>query len=181
MAGVKGRSGGARANTQKLRRVGSVRWQREQRRGKSAPVRPASRQAAAVDAPLDLPKGQRAVWDMLAPHAMAAGTLTGATVFAFIELCEAIVLKRDVARILESEGLTTYAIKTRMEQDGSGEQVGETKAHPLLSRYAVLLVRVEAGLTRFRLAPMGKPMEVPADEPADEFAAFESQPLRAVK
>jgi hypothetical protein len=119
------------------------------------------------------------MWDMLAPLALEQRTLTPATAFAMVELCEAIVLKQDIARILEADGLTTVAVKTRMEQDGSGEQVGEVKAHPLIAKWTALLVRVEAGLTRFRLAPMGKEMPVP-EQPADEWSEFD-QPLSVIQ
>jgi len=40
-------------------------------------------------------------------------------------------------------------------------------------------VRVEAGLTRFRLAPMGKEL-APVEEPKDDFGEFD-QPLQLVK
>ena len=186
MAGVKGRSGGPRPNCSKPRQEGSVRWQREQRRlrkvpaaGVGAKVRVPKVAPAAVVKPKGLPAGQAAVWDALAPQAIAQRTLTEATAFAFVELCEAIVMKRDMARILEADGVTTVALKTRMEQDGSGDQIGEVKAHPLIAKWTALLVRVEAGLTRFRLAPMGK--EMPAvEEPEDAFAEFDA-PLTLVR
>lgn len=178
MSSVKGRNGGARVGAGRPKEVGSVRWKREQRKAKGQPP-PAAPAPVAVPKPKGLPAGQSAVWDMLAPLALEQRTLTDATAFALVELCEAIVLKRDIARILEADGLTTTAVKTRMEQDGSGEQVGETKAHPLIAKWTALLVRVEAGLMRFRLAPMGKEIP-PVEKPADEWSEFD-QPLTLVK
>lgn len=115
---------------------------------------------------------------MLAPHALMAGTLTPATAWAFRDLCEAIVLKRDVLAVVEADGLTSVAIKTRMEQDGSGDQIGEPRAHPLLSRHTALMLRVETGLRMFKLAPTGR--ESAPEVVRDEWAEFDA-PLRAVK
>lgn len=185
MAGVKGRSGGPRANCGKARQPGSVRWQREQRRLRKPTASGITRPRApkpppvAVAKPKGLPEGQSQVWDALAPQAIAQRTLTPATAFAFVELCEAVVLKRDMARILETDGLMQNRLSTKMDESGGGEQVFESKAHPLIARWTALLVRVEAGLTRFRLAPMGKEL-APAEEPADEWAEFD-QPLTLVK
>jgi len=134
----------------------------------------------AVSKPKDLPAGQSSVWKALAPHALAARTLTPATAWHFRELCEAIVLKRDMARILDADGLMQNRLSTKMDETGGGEQVFESKAHPLIARWTALLVRVEAGLTRFRLAPMGKEL-APVEEPvADPFSAFD-EPLMLVK
>ena len=115
----------------------------------------------------------------MAPHALAQRTLTPATAWHFQELCEAIVLKRDMARILEADGLMQNRLSTKMDETGGGEQVFESKAHPLIARWTALLVRVEAGLTRFRLAPMGKEL-APVEEPKDDFGEFD-QPLQLVK
>ncbi|HUU83299.1 MAG TPA: hypothetical protein VM243_07330 [Phycisphaerae bacterium] len=129
--------------------------------------------------PRDLPAGQAAVWDALAPHAIAARTLTPATAWDFRDLCESIVLKRDMLAVVEAEGLTSTSLKTKMDESGGGEQVFEPKAHPLLSRHAALAGRVAAGLARFRLAPMGKGMPE-VEKPADEWSEFDA-PLRLVQ
>ncbi len=175
-------SGGARLGSGPSRKVGSVRWQREQRRLRHSPRAESVRKAspiASVPKPKDLPAGQSAVWDMLAPHALAQRTLTPATAFAFRELCEAVVLKRDVLAVVEQDGLMQNRLSTKMDQDGGGEQVFESKAHPLIAKWTALLVRVEAGLTRFRLAPMGK--EMPAvEEPKDEWSEFDA-PLSVIQ
>ena len=175
-------SGGARLGSGPARKVGSVRWQREQRRKGAPPAAKVSARkppAPVVAKPADLPPGQSAVWDMLAPHALAQRTLTPATAFAFRELCEAVVLKRDVLAVVEQDGLMQNRLSTKMDQDGGGEQVFESKAHPLIAKWTALLVRVEAGLTRFRLAPMGK--EMPAvEEPKDEWSEFDA-PLSVIQ
>jgi hypothetical protein len=119
------------------------------------------------------------VWDQLAPHALAQRTLTPATAWAFGQLVEAIVLKRDVLAVIEADGLMQNRLSTKMDESGGGEQVFESKAHPLIAKWTALLVRVEAGLTRFRLAPMGKELQ-PVDEPKDDFAEFD-QPLTLVR
>lgn len=175
MAGVKGRSGGARPNVEKSRKVGSVRWRREQRRQKGGPAAPKA-PVAPVPKPSDLPAGQSAVWDALSPHALAARTLTPGTAWAFRDLCEAIVLKRDMLAIIEADGLMQNRLSTKMDENGGGEQVFESKAHPLLAKWTALQVRVEAGLTRFRLAPMGKEL-APAEQPKDEWAEFDGPRL----
>jgi len=176
-------SGGVRLNAGRPRQAGSVRQQRHLRHtGKpAAPVVTVRRPPpVAVSKPKDLPAGQSSVWKALAPHALAARTLTPATAWHFRELCEAIVLKRDMARILEADGLMQNRLSTKMDETGGGEQVFESKAHPLIARWTALLVRVEAGLTRFRLAPMGKEL-APVEEPvADPFSAFD-EPLMLVK
>ena len=176
--------GGARPNSGPARTPGSVRYLREQRlRGKPAPAaKPKARRppVVAMAKPKGIPAGQSSVWEALAPHALAARTLTPATAWHFRELCEAIVLKRDMARILEADGLMQNRLSTKMDETGGGEQVFESKAHPLIARWTALLVRVEAGLTRFRLAPMGKEL-APVEEPvADPFSAFD-EPLMLVK
>lgn len=177
-------SGGLRVGAGRRSEQGSVRWLREQRRKRkgTAPrqrVVPPKSLLIAVLTPDDLPDGQASVWRALAPHAMAARTLVPATAWAFRDLVEAIVLKRDMLALIEQEGLTSTSLKTQMDVNGGGNQVLEPKAHPLLTRHAALMARVEAGLTRFRLSPMGKEI-APVDEPADEFAEFD-HPLVLVK
>ena len=121
--------------------------------------RPSTRHASApVERPADLPQGQAVVWDALAPHAIAAATLTQATAWAFRDLCEAIVLKR--------------AVVSRIGRDGIMLTGGAGGAHPLLSRHVALMVRVEAGLARFGLIPVGKAV-ADEDEPTDEFEEFD--------
>lgn len=156
-------SGGARVGSGPPRQVGSVRWRREQRRARLMAVGAATESqetrkapAAASEPPADMPANQAAVWRELAPHAAAAGTLTPATAWAFAELCDVIVLKRATLSAISRQGLMV-----------------EGAAHPLLSRYTALQGRVESGLTRFKLLPLGKAMAV--DEALkDEFAQFDA-------
>jgi len=160
--------GGARPNSGPARKPGSVRWQREQRRLRRVPetqlpVAPAPR-VAAVGAPADLPAQQAAIWAELAPHAVTAGTLTPATAWAFRDMCEAIVLKR--------------ASVSRISRDGLMLLSGE--AHPLLSKHIALMARVETGLARFGLNPMGKSVTSGRDDTVDEFAEFD-RPLAVIR
>ena len=130
----------------------------------NAPVMP-------VNTPQDLPGAQKAVWDDLAPHALAARTLTDGTAAAFRDLCEAIVLKRMMLTEILADGLTQAKVSLQMDEAGGGLQSVEKKAHALLSQHRGMMQRVEAGLTRFRLAPMGKEIVQPvkAEDPFEEF------------
>src|SRR5687767_7185071 len=64
-----------------------------------------------VAMPDDLPESQQHVWGALAPHAIKAGTLTDSTIWAFRDLCEAIVLRRQMAAQLELDGLMVNVVK----------------------------------------------------------------------
>lgn len=122
-----------------------------------------------VDRPSDLPQEQAAVWAELAPHATEARTLVPATVQAFRDLCEAIVVKRALLARIETDGLTYIKVTV----DGTGTEHTEIKAHPLLAQHRGMMQRVEAGMARFRLAPMGKEI-LPTAEPENPFDAFEA-------
>jgi len=99
-----------------------------------------------VDPPAGLPAAVLKVWGELAPFALAERTLTRATVAAFEMLCRCVVLERKLSR-------------------------GEARGG---SNHRGMMQRVEAGFTRFRLAPSGKP--TPAPKPADPFAEFATPP-----
>lgn len=118
--------------------------------------------------PEDLPEGQRVVWLELAGHATEQGTLVPATVSAFRHLCAAIVARDQMAEQIQADGLTYVKITV----DGSGQEHSELKAHPLISQHRGMMQRVEAGLVRFRLSPIGKDMAPPA-EPEDPFQEFD--------
>lgn len=172
MAGVKGCSGGPRPNVQKPRVVGSVRWRREQRKkrlGQAAPefeagAKPRRKRVGEVVRPEDLSPTTVAVWDALAPHAVDAGTLTPASAWAFRRLCEAIVLERAELARISRDGLMV-----------DGEK------HPLLQPHTALMTRVEMGLQRFCLIPMGKEMAAKAEAAQeDEFAEFD-RPLAVIQ
>jgi len=124
-----------------------------------------------VNTPQDLPDAYKQVWDDLAPHALEARTLTAGTAAAFRDLCEAIVLKRMMLAEILADGLTGTKVTVQMDESGGGLQSVEKKAHTLLSQYRGMMQRVEAGFTRFRLAPMGKEIvvEQKAVDPFEEF------------
>src|SRR5262245_35560752 len=88
----------------------------------------------------------RAVWEELAPHALAERTLTPRTAAAFELLCRQVVLER---------------------RWSSGSERGKAD-------HRALMVRVEMGLQRFCLAPVGRPVSVPTA--ANPFDAFVRQP-----
>lgn len=136
MAGVKGHSGGARPGAG---RKPKTAFEREVtgnpgHRGKvlpgpgtgQVPVVPALDEAEAPD---DLTMDERRVWLELAPHAMAARTLTPGTSLAFRVLCRNVVLERALACDVEARGG---------------------------SNHRGMIQRVDAELLRFSLSPCGK-------------------------
>jgi len=131
----------------------------------------ASAPLPAINTPEDIPEAQKQVWEELAPHAVAARTLTAGTAAAFRDLCEAIVLKRMMLAEILADGLTGAKVTLQMDEKGGGLQTVEKKAHTLLSQHRGMMQRVEAGFTRFRLAPMGKELvvEAKAEDPFEEF------------
>lgn len=112
---------------------------------------------------------ERQVWDRLAPHAVAKRTLTPATAESFKELCEAIELRRAMLEQIEEQGMTFRT------------DLGQIKAHPLMSQQRSMLQRIEAGRARFRLAPFGKPEDEAegwggsGEEPDDEWSDFDEE------
>lgn len=144
-------SGGVRAGAGRPRQEGSVRWQKEQRRrGVPAPKTRPVLATPAVSAPAGIDANPLAAWQRLAPFAVKAGTLTPATAEAFAMGCRVLVLEREV-------GTTN---------PGGADHRG-------------LLMRAEAFLLHFGLAPMGKPM--PQEEkPADDWVEFDA-PLTLVR
>lgn len=93
---------------------------------------------------------------------MKEGTLTEATYMALRDLCEAIVLKRRLLRAVDDEGVTIITLQ------------GHKAAHPLLTQFRGLMQRVEAGMLRFRLSPMGRELpKPPGESPVDAFAEFD--------
>lgn len=159
-------SGGARVNSGPGRVIGSLRWNREQKRAKQHPAVPAPK-LPILPPPDGLTEAQRAVWVDLAPHAAGERTLTPATAAAFRDLCEAIVSKARMQAQIDADGLTYLKVTI----DGAGQEHQEVKAHPLISQHRGLMQRVEAGFARFRLAPSGKPLS-PAVETKDEWSEF---------
>lgn len=121
-----------------------------------------------VPMPADLTPDQAEVWSGLADHARQQRTLAKATAQAFRDLCAAIVSRDRMAAQVERDGLTYLKVTV----DGSGQEHTEIKAHPLVSQHRGMMQRVEAGMTRFRLAPVGKEFAV-ASEAVDPFDEFE--------
>jgi hypothetical protein len=112
------------------------------------PLVPADVPMPVVDPPASLTGPALAVWHELAPFALAARTLTAATAAAFVMLCRAVALERALARSREKGG----------------------------SNHRGVMQRCEIGLTRFGLAPIGKPVTSPAAPPPDPFTEFDTPP-----
>jgi len=85
---------------------------------------------AAVPAPEDLTVEEQAVWHALAPHALAARTLTPATALSFEVLCRNVALEQRLA--------------TGDDQGGANHRG--------------MIQRVDAELAAFSLRPFGKPI-----------------------
>ncbi len=124
--------------------------------------------APAPDVQIPQPPGsltldELAEWNDLAPRAAKAGTLDDSTMLALRDLCQARVLKDRLLRRVADMGDVVLASN------------GNLAANPLLARFTTLLQRVEAGMMRFKLAPMGKEIEKPGEKAADPFAAFDSE------
>lgn len=172
MAGVKGRSGGARAGSGPKRMSDEQASVRGTRRKQAIPpiMGPVVAALPAVAAPEDLPEDERVVWDRLAPLALVSRTLTPETVDAFADLCETIVVQREMLATIRRDGLMQTLL--------TGASV-VSQAHPLIAKWTALKVRVEASKARFLLTGTGKPA-VALEQPKDEWSEFET-PLRAVK
>jgi len=101
---------------------------------------------STVDPPDDLPVEERAVWVVLAPHAIAARTLTPATALGFRMLCRNVVLEHTLA-------------------------TGEDRGGP---NHRGILQRVDAELAAFCLRPFGKPIyeAEPVATPANPLEKF---------
>lgn len=135
--------------------------------GPAADAPQAAAPAALIETEIPQPPGnltldELAEWNDLAPRAAKMGTLTPDTQWALVDLCQARVLKTKLLRDLD-----------RMGNIVPGASAGTVVANPLLARYTTLLQRVDAGMMRFRVAPMGKELTEP-EKPADPFAAFDS-------
>lgn len=155
MAGVKGRSGGARLGAGRPRRDQKAAWLAGAKTGPRAVTRPheasepADTPQPAVSRPQGLSLEDAAVWDELAPLALEQKTLALATAMAFADLCGYIVLERKL------------------------------RAAPLAVAgpdHRGMIARVDAGRARFRLVPDGKPV-VTAAAPVDEWAEFDGPRL----
>lgn len=105
-------------------------------------------QSAALPIPASLTDAERSVWLQWEPLARSMQTLTAETVPAFTLLCQ-IAVEVDALRAVLSAANWQHA---------SG------LAHPLVTTYRGLVLRLEQLLARFALAPQGRPVVVPDAE-----------------
>lgn len=138
-------------------------------KSRRAVVSAARRGVAGAEMPVGLHGAAVAVWAELAPLAVQARTLTPETARALGDLCVAIVTRDAMAARIAEDGLTFQKVSV----DGAGVEHVEIKAHPLIAHHRGQMQRIEAGLVRFRLCPIGKELTGPEDVPADPFAEFE--------
>ena len=110
--------------------------------------------AVPVECPADTAEPERAIWALHAPDAIKAGTLTPQTALSFVQLvCEPRAVYNQILKSIEIEGLTFW-------QDTESGKV--LKKHPLITDLNNWHRRVDNGHKAFALAPMGKPVAVPA-------------------
>jgi hypothetical protein len=107
-------------------------------------------------------------WNELAPIAFQKGTLTRMETIALRDLCQLRVLKSRLMRTIQDQGDIVM---------GAG---GQLAAHPLLTRITTLSQRIEAGMVRFQLSPIGKAIDVPKEPEKDPFAEFDAAPPAAI-
>lgn len=165
MAGTKGRSGGLRTGAGRkpqTARVLNLRGGRDR-----AVARPAAVPSAPVAMPEALPPEVQAIWVELAPHAMAAATLTAGMVPSFVRLCRAVAKQARWEAQIARDGDTYLKVTI----DGSGQEHFEVKAHPLISKAQGLESQIRAWMKDFAINPFGKPLAV-AEPAADPFAEF---------
>ena len=135
------------------------------------PPAPERVSAEPFEMPAGLSPGVAAVWQRLAPHAFREGTLTVGTAAAFEDLCRAVDMRDKMAAQIEAGGLTYLKVTV----DGTGKEHNELRAHPLIVQYRGMCARVEGSMLKFRLVPLGKPMETAREKPVDPFAKFGAQ------
>lgn len=163
-------SGGARPNAGRkpkdrlLRGIDGGAGHRPVPASSSTAVAPVER----FDAPDDLTPEQLKVWETLAPHAFEARTLTKGTAERFRLLCKAVVMEAQMAAKIVEDGWTYVAVTV----DGAGQERESLKQHPLCSAHRGMMQRVEAGMTAFRLAPMGKELFVREEAPVNPLSRF---------
>jgi hypothetical protein len=118
-----------------------------------------------VNPPADITPEHRVAWDLFAGDAMKAGTLTAMTARSFVELvCVPKVMCDSLAEIIAKEGLT-YVKESKF-----GDEV---KKHPLLTDLNNWHRRLDSGLAKFGIAPLGKPI-VTAAKPQSRVDAFKA-------
>jgi hypothetical protein len=134
-------SGGARPGSGPKRRSQKADWLAgTAKKPKDAPVE----LPIVVAVPISVEGAARGVWDALAPHAIAAKTLTPATSLAFAMLCRVVVLETQLA--------TT--------DPGGPDHRG-------------VMQRMDSLMARFLLTGSGK-ASAPTEEKKDDFAEFDA-------
>ena len=158
-------SGGRRIGAGRKRKDNVVAFTHgsRQRAGQAqeAPVVPGD----PVDPPADITPEQLAVWELHAPDAIRAGTLTKQTARSFVHLvCASEVIYNRIMATLEADGWT-YQKRTEL---GS-----EPKTHPAQNRLEYWYRRIVDGHHEFKLAPFGRTVAEPV-KVVDPFAEFEA-------
>jgi hypothetical protein len=127
-----------------------------------------------VSKPADLDPITSEIWDMLAPGAVAAGTLTKDTAYAFLTgVCELITERRRYRAQVELDGIMIQPVSID-EETGDRFSVGSPVKHPLIPEIRQLQVRIEANMQRFMITALGKSMGAPVkdEDPFDEFGGL---------
>ena len=154
--------GGARVGAGRPPKTDGERWlggDAGKRNGANPPApAPPAPPLKLMPAPAGMPLGQAAVWNEFAPQACAQRTLSEQTAGAFGLLCKQVLLERRMFDAIEADGV---------------QSIDRTAAHVLLTQYRGMMQRVESGMQRFMLTPMGKPLSVPEDVPVDPFSEFD--------
>jgi hypothetical protein len=110
-----------------------------------------------VESPPGLPAAERAVWQVLAPHARAAKMLTPATAGDFAVLCALEVELASVLAERRAEGWSPRGLA-------------------LAKEYRGLVARVEGKRRAYRLASLGREFGG-TEAPVDEWAEFDRPKL----
>jgi hypothetical protein len=166
MAGIKGRSGGARSGSgRKALNASALRLAGGEDRGV---VRPVAVPGAMVACPVAASAAVAAAWAELAPHAVHACTLVPGTASAFLRLCQAVVKHAQMEQQIERDGLTYYKVTI----DGSGQEHQELKAHPLIARAEAIDNKIRGWFKDFAINPFGKPLAEAIQKPVNPFARF---------
>ena len=156
MSGAVGRSGGQRVGAGRPPKDAALKWlsgNAGKRGSRPTTAQVASRPLPSVPPPATLGARELAVWEELAPYALAGRTLTTSTAGDFAMLC---VLEVECAEMLAArrlEGWTLVGVSLSREFRG-------------------LAQRLEAKRRAFKLAPMGKDMVAP-EAPKDEWSEFD--------
>lgn len=131
-----------------------------QRRTRLASPAPAELARDLTQPPSELSNAEKRIWLELAPHAVAAGTLTVATAGDF---CTLVQLTIEAAELLAARRVAGWTDEGRA----------------LSTAYRQVVLRQEAKLRGFQLAPIGKPMShgMPLEESSDPFAEFDTPPV----